>query len=282
MLVFTHGNSFPAGTYRALLDGLREHGHTVQAIEKVGHNPQYPVTNNWPHLVQELADFTESAVQHNGGPVWLVGHSLGGFLSLMVAARHPALARGVVLMDSPIVGGWRATVLKGAKASGLVGSFSPGAVSRQRRNGWATIDEAYAHFRHKRAFAAWSDGVLWDYVTHCTTAHEGRRVLAFDPAVETQIYNTLPDNLPRLLQRQPPSCPVSFIGGIQSAELRAVGLALTHKVTRGRMQMVDGSHLFPMERPLVTAAAIETALLNMAQLPPALKLPAHRDKTTLR
>jgi hypothetical protein len=27
--------------------------------------------------------------------------------------------------------------------------------------------------------------------------------------------------------------------------------------------MLDGSHLFPMEKPLATAAAIEAALLNM-------------------
>ena len=267
MLVFSHANSFPASTYTLLFKRLRAQGHTVEALEKIGHNPQYPVTNNWPHLVQELADFTEAAAQRHGGPVWLVGHSLGGFLSLMVASRHPALARGVVLMDSPIVGGWRATVLKGAKASGLVGSFSPGAVSRQRRNAWTSVDEAYAHFRHKRAFAGWTDEVLWDYVTLCTTEHEGRRRLAFEPAVETQIYNTLPDNLPALLRRNPPACPVSFIGGIQSAELKAVGLALTQQVTRGRMLMVDGSHLFPMEKPLVTAAAIETALLNMAHAP---------------
>jgi hypothetical protein len=27
--------------------------------------------------------------------------------------------------------------------------------------------------------------------------------------------------------------------------------------------MVDGSHLFPMEKPLATAAAIEASLLNL-------------------
>jgi hypothetical protein len=32
-------------------------------------------------------------------------------------------------------------------------------------------------------------------------------------------------------------------------------------VTEGRVTMMDGSHLFPMEKPLPTAAAIEAALL---------------------
>jgi len=31
-------------------------------------------------------------------------------------------------------------------------------------------------------------------------------------------------------------------------------------VTQGRLMMLDGSHLFPMERPVATGAAIEAAL----------------------
>ena len=43
-------------------------------------------------------------------------------------------------------------------------------------------------------------------------------------------------------------------------------MALTTKVTEGRIMMLDGSHLFPMEQPLTTAAAMEAALLNMQNL----------------
>jgi hypothetical protein len=37
-------------------------------------------------------------------------------------------------------------------------------------------------------------------------------------------------------------------------------MAMTQQVTGGRIMMLDGSHLFPMEKPLATAAAIEAAL----------------------
>lgn len=67
-----------------------------------------------------------------------------------------------------------------------------------------------------------------------------------------------------LARRHPLKCPAAFIGGLQSEELRQIGMALTEKVTRGRISMVDGSHLFPMEKPLATAAAIEAALRNLA------------------
>ena len=45
--------------------------------------------------------------------------------------------------------------------------------------------------------------------------------------------------------------------------MKQVGMAMTEKVTGGRTMMLDGTHLFPMEKPLATAAAIEAALRNM-------------------
>ena len=90
--------------------------------------------------------------------------------------------------------------------------------------------------------------------------------MSFDRDVETTIYNNLPDNRERLLRANRLKCPAAFIGGRQSVEMKQVGMALTEKVTQGRIMMLDGSHLFPMEKPLATAAAIEAALLNFASL----------------
>ena len=263
MIVFSHANSFPASTYRVLFKSLRARGFTVKAIEKFGHDPRYAVTDNWPHLVQQLADFVQAQVDKTGEKVWLVGHSLGGFLSLMVAAHHPALARGVLMVDAPFLSGWRSTALGVMKGTSLASSFGPGRVSRQRRNSWDSVEAAYTHFRHKKAFARWDDQVLLDYVTHGTEEMEGKRVLSFDRDVETSIYNTLPDNLDQVVKKHPLKCPVSFIGGCDSWELKKIGLTPTAKLTKGRIMMLDGSHLFPMERPLATAAAIEASLRNM-------------------
>ena len=264
MIVFSHANSFPASTYKVLFKSLRARGFTVKAIEKYGHDSRYPVSDNWPHIVQQLIDFAEPLVEKSGEPAWLVGHSLGGFLSLMAAAKRPDLARGVLLIDSPLLGGWRSKALGVIKTTQLVGSVSPGAVSRRRRNSWPDIDSAFAHFQHKKAFAHWDPQVLQDYVTHGTLDAEGKRILAFDRDVETRFYNTLPDNLDRLLARHPLKCPVSFIGGSDSAEMQQVGMAMTEKICRGRLMMLNGSHLFPMEKPLATAAAIEASLRNMS------------------
>lgn len=277
LLVFSHGNSFPASTYGVMLQALRQRGFQVEAIEKFGHDPRYPVTSNWPHLVQQLADFASGQVHTSGQGVFLVGHSLGGFLSLMCAAQHPHLGsqpvRGVVMLDSPLVGGWKAAALSVAKRSRLVGSVSPGAVSRRRKQAWHDLAEVEAHFQGKKVFASWDARVLHDYITQGTREagpedlrHAGQRVLSFDREVETAIYNTLPHHLEGLLKRHPLRCPASFIGATHSLEMRQVGMALTERITQGRVMMLDGSHLFPMERPEVAAAAIEASVLNQISL----------------
>jgi len=260
LIVFSHANSFPAGTYGVLFRHLRARGFIVRAVDKFGHDPKYPVTDNWWHLVQQLQDFAEREVDKHGEPAFLVGHSLGGFLSLMCAARHPKLARGVLLLDSPLLGGWKAKAFGAVKRTQLVGSITPGRVSRRRKNRWPSMDAALEHFLHKKAFMQWDEQVLRDYVGHGTHDEDGERVLSFDRDVETAIYNTLPDNLEGLLKRHPLRSPAAFIGGRASEENKQVGLAMTEQVTRGRMMMLDGSHLFPMEKPVATAAAIEAAL----------------------
>jgi pimeloyl-ACP methyl ester carboxylesterase len=264
LLVFSHGNSFPASTYGVMNASLKKRGFTVKAIEKLGHDAAYPVTDNWPHLVQQLADFAQRESDKAGQPAYLVGHSLGGILSLMCAARHPTLAQGVVLLDSPVIGGWRATTLGAIKTTQMVGRVSPGAVSKHRKQSWPTPEAAYTHFKSKRAFALWDDAVLRDYITHGMVDVDGQRHLAFDRRIETQIYNTLPDNLDSLLRRHPLKCPAAFIGGLQSEEMKRVGTTLTAKVTKGRMAWIDGTHLYPMEKPLAAAAAVEAMVRGFA------------------
>ncbi len=274
LIIFSHANSFPAGTYGQLFRSLRSRGHAVRAVEKFGHDPRYPVTSNWPHLVQQLADFAGPEIERHDEGAWLVGHSLGGFLSLMCAAKHPQLGdhlvKGVLLIDSPVLGGWRARTLELIKRTQLVGSVSPGKISRRRRNQWPDATAAFEHFSHKKAFAQWDPQVLRDYITHGThdedTNHGRRRILSFDRDIETAIYNTLPHNLDRLLRRHPLPCPVGFIGGTRSQEMKQVGMAMTRKLVGAhpqRMVMLEGSHLFPMERPQDTAAAIDQVLLAL-------------------
>jgi carboxypeptidase C (cathepsin A) len=50
---------------------------------------------------------------------------------------------------------------------------------------------------------------------------------------------------------------MAFIQGSESLEVRRVGLAATRRLTHGRISTLEGSHLFPLERPLETAAEVQ-------------------------
>ena len=96
MIVFSHGNSYSASTYRQLFDGWRAAGHEVEAIEHFGHDAQFPVDRRWSGMTQQLTALIDGLRQPR---VWLVGHSMGGYLSLLAAGLRPQRVRGIVLLD---------------------------------------------------------------------------------------------------------------------------------------------------------------------------------------
>ena len=259
-IVFSHANGFPAGVYGSLFDVWREHGYEVHAVEKFGHDPAWPVTSNWPHLRDQLIAFIDAEV---GGPAWLVGHSLGGMLSVLAACKRPDLARGVVLLDAPIIAGWSAHGLQVAKATGLLPRVSPGRVSQMRRQAWPSRAAVREHFSKKSVFARWDPRVLEAYVKSGFVRRGGQTVLAFDRDVETRIYNTLPHHMPGVLRRHPLQCPLAYIGGLQSVETRPVSLDATRRLAGERFVWTAGSHLFPMEHPEATAASVLALLARI-------------------
>ncbi len=277
LLVFSHANGFPAGTYGVLFEQLNGLGYNVQALDKFGHDPRYPVTDRWTLLVRHLAEFTTQTVQNHNGPLYLVGHSLGGVLSLICAALHPTLGgrpvQGVVMLDSPGVLGWRAALFALAKRTPWIEQLTPAKLSRYRRNTWANAEEARANFARKPLFAQWHPQALKDYIEHGThdvdTPEGKRRVLTFKREVEVEIFNTLPHDLGRLLRRHPPACPVAYLGAEESEYLAVFGRHLAQRLRMqrhpDRLQTLPGTHLFPLEQPEATAQAVHLALSSFAQ-----------------
>ena len=232
----------------------------IGAIEAIGTDPRYPVSESWTHLVEQLEDTIER--EWRGEPGFGVGHSLGGYLTLLAAVRRPELFRAIVLLDAPIIGAIRGGMLGAVKRLGLVDRVTPAGASRDRRSVWASRAEAKAHFRTRRLFRHFTEQCLDDYVRHglVEDGHGGLRLL-IDPAIEAEIYRTIPHGMSKRLSAL--RVPAGFIGGAESNVVQQVGLA----ATRGRfaLRKVPGGHLFPFERPLEAARAIE-GLLDELQL----------------
>jgi pimeloyl-ACP methyl ester carboxylesterase len=244
---FTHGNSYPSGAYGRLLDELRR-DFDVRTTDMLGHDPRFPVDDNWHALVDELVAQLERYDQ----PAILVGHSLGGAVAMLAAWRRPELARCVVMLDSPVVAGWRAHVWRIAKALGLGRKLSPGGIAQRRRNVWPSRDAAYEHFISKRIFQAWAPGALDDYLEHGLAPHPDGVQLRFDRDVEASIYSSLPHDMAKVL-RQPYPLPIGFVAGTRSEELRQAGMDSTRKLVGENLVMIEGTHLYPMESPQLTA-----------------------------
>ena len=87
----------------ALRGHLRRRGHSASDWG-LGRN-----TGRVPHLRDALRERISRLVRETGGPVTLVGWSLGGYIARELARENPDLVRRIVTLGSPVVGGPRYT-----------------------------------------------------------------------------------------------------------------------------------------------------------------------------
>ncbi|MGO4377771.1 alpha/beta fold hydrolase [Pseudoduganella sp. RAF19] len=255
---FSHANSYPSGTYRQFFEFLGR-DFDIQALDMHGHNPAYPVQDGWDALVKELIVELQKRYDE---PVILVGHSLGGMLSLMAAAERPELVRCVVMLDSPVVAGWRAMAWRLFKNTPLADRYSPARFSAKRRNVWPSKEEAMRHFASKEVFAKWAPGVLMDYLDAGLKPHPEGFELRFTREIETAIYRSLPHHIGNLVAGKFP-VPVGYIAGDRSEENRQAGLDATRALVGRHFRTVFGGHLYPMESPQLTANLTRDLIFQM-------------------
>lgn len=251
---FAHANGFPAKTYTKLFSSLEDE-FEINFLEKHAHNPLFPVTDNWERLRDELRQEIENRYTEK---IVGIGHSLGGVLHLLVAAEKPELHERIILLDAPIISRLSSFGIKFLKRFKQMEKLPLVQTTRFRRSLWKTRAEAFEHFKQKEKFKDFDEDVLRDYVEYGTTETENGFELNFSPNVEAKIYQTLPDNLPNLRGRL--NIPITYIGGTNSSEAKMARLAFMRKNFPIDFRFIEGSHLFPFEKPLETAEIIKQIL----------------------
>ncbi|GAB4583352.1 alpha/beta fold hydrolase [Nocardia sp. IFM 10818] len=99
-IVLLHGFANSADTWRGVLGALATANRSAVAVDMAGFGAAEPFTPG--PLLPQLDAFAD-AVLATIGPAVLVGNSLGVAVSLRAAQRNPALVRGVVCLDEPIL-----------------------------------------------------------------------------------------------------------------------------------------------------------------------------------
>ncbi|NKQ54507.1 alpha/beta hydrolase [Amycolatopsis sp. K13G38] len=93
-VVFSHATGADHDSFRPQVEMLAGRGWRVLTWDAPGHGASPRTAGAFE--IGELADLLAALIRHvAGGPVMLVGHSLGGYLSQHVVLRHPGLVRGL-------------------------------------------------------------------------------------------------------------------------------------------------------------------------------------------
>lgn len=243
LVVFSHANGFPAGTYRKFFSFLEPHVD-IRAIDMLGHDPRFPIDDNWGNLASELLAFIDG---HCDRPVYGLGHSMGAVVTFMAAHREPQRFRGIIMMDPPLINGSAAYFFQVVKWLGKVDDVTPAGKSKHRRSTWPSREQAIADLSRKKLFAGVDPQCLHDYVHAVTEQREDGFHLRYRVENEVGIFRTTPSNPWRYLRKL--RVPGVVITGDRTDVSRPDAVRRLHRRHDMRHLVTPGGHLFPLQHP---------------------------------
>lgn len=252
VLHFAHANGFNANTYKQLLSPLAETTE-IWAWDARGHGltdaPADPkaIGQNWCELREDLA----AVIEHIGRPAILAGHSLGGVLSMQLAAlRHP-LVRGLCLLDPVFLPPLFLPAWGLAKRLGLAYLLPLANRARKRRGDWPDRTALLKAYTGRGGFRTWPDPrFLADYLAHGTRPlDDGSVRLSCAPAFEAAIFAATPHDVWRSIARV--DVPFTVVYGGQSDTFMppAARKLRTLQLNARLVNIADATHFVPMEFP---------------------------------
>lgn len=251
-IIFAHANGYPPGSYRAFIDCLKPRLRITGFHQRPLWSPEMPPRRlNWQRFAEDVIETLE--VTQNG-PVWMMGHSMGATVATLAAARNPRLFKGLLLID-PVF-------MSSRRVAGSLLASDERAKNRPmvrktlgRPDRFENHDEAFRFHRDKRAFARFSDEVLWDYVQAGTRlAEDGSLQLAYAREWEAAAYMSTPWVWYQLAKIR---LPVLGLRGETSDTLTPGAFRRWGRLQRQAvLKECRGGHLLPMEEPEATAAMV--------------------------
>lgn len=265
-LVFTHANGFPPGSYRELLTGLA----TSFEVATFAHRPLWSADDpaeleSWHPMAHDL----ESALrERDPGPVIGVGHSLGGVLCALAAARAPELFSCLVLLDPVVFTGGRSWLWGAMQRLGMARRFPLAVSAARRRDTWPDRARVRASWSVKGVFSSWHPRAFEDYLeSGLVDMPDGSVTLRYPRAWEARIFEACPATVWSELRRV--RNPVLVIRGETSDTLtRAAARRMEREMPNAQIaELAGASHFLPMERPNEVARLVIGFAERIGRLP---------------
>ena len=250
-LLLLHATGFLADLWRRVAEGLHEH-YDVAALDVRGHGRSGRPDGGYDFatLAGDVAGVLDALGWRD---VYAAGHSMGGALALIVAARRPELVRRVFAVE-PIVPARSLPVADPGRTGG--GSLAEAA--RKRLAGFPSRAAVEARWRDRPPFRSWDPRVFEDYVCYgFEERDDGSVALRCPPAIEAGVFDAAADfdATPYLRDVR---CPVLLAQGERTDAWFDAMLANAAALLAdaARLTMPGVGHLAPMEAPATVAAEI--------------------------
>ena len=247
-LVFVHGGGAHAHWWTHIAATFADEFRVV-AVDLSGHGDsahraEYSL-EQWTDEVIAVAD----AAGIDGTPV-LIGHSMGGFVTIATAARHADAVSGVIVCDSPVT-----------QPDPEIGAYHLREAFGQPRT-YATVDEAVARFRTVPAQAHYLDYVIDQVARRSLKPVEGGWQWKFDRRIFEQFGAGMRSiALPYL---EDVTCRLALLASENGLVTPDIGASMYEQLGRVTpiIEIPEAGHHAMLDQPLILLTAIRTLLAD--------------------
>lgn len=260
-LVFIHGAGLSVQTYWPALRAIGD-VTTIHGFNSRGHGgSDVPlVVSPYDEPYEDLIRFVAGTLR---GPVIMAGHSFGAFLTLRIAAEHPGLVKGIILLD-PLI-----TFLPDEPWQARIMDMDAGRVARTRRKPerWPDRRTAEAWVTARSGFQRWDREAVALYLATCLRDVAGGVEFCCPPWMEALLYLHRPfvDFWPWVRRV---AAPAAILYGEDSGVALAPAIEHAARILpRATVTRMPGGHLFAQEHPGETGAVLRDALRMIEDRP---------------
>eukprot|EP01135_Chromosphaera_perkinsii_P000615 Nk52_evm18s136 gene=Nk52_evmTU18s136 len=183
-------------------DGGDDWEYELYCVDRLGHEPEYPIVDNWEKTPEEVIRNIEDVQRYHSEiydcskvKIIGIGHSFGGGMIATCALRRPDLFSDIFLLDSALtVNPFKSAIAYALKATGLLTAVIKQGGGKGRKTEWDSVEDARKYIKSKKIFEEFPDAVVDDYIRHGMQVVEekGSLGLKFDPKVEHRVFATYP------------------------------------------------------------------------------------------